>query len=166
MIPHRTPTPRPGGRSMARPALLAGWCLLLLACLTLPWTPGAGRALAVETMERGGPPPPTPGWPYGPVSFSMTYSDSPAPHYDLTMSIKSPANIWFRYIYTTGPGPRWYHVSSGHKTRLFPGCTAVQAFGVNLSDFGPDSTQRIPWRGGESPSAEPRNENEAGSGAP
>jgi len=103
-------------------------------------------AEAVETMERGGPPPPTPGWQYGPVNISMRYESSPGPYYRVTMTIKSPANIWFRYWYKNGSGPRWYHVGSGHQTKAFPGCIAIEAFGVNLSEFGPATKKFVPWR--------------------
>ncbi|MFH1060778.1 MAG: hypothetical protein V1797_19120 [Pseudomonadota bacterium] len=78
------------------------------------------------------PPPPTPGWAYGAVQYSVQFESGLTPNYRVTMAIKSPATIWFRYIYKEGPGPRWYQVTSGHQPRCFQSCVAIEAFGDML----------------------------------
>lgn len=130
--------------------LLAGLLLML----------AARPALAGEDQRPHFPPPPSPGWAYGPVTYSVQYKTWPVPYYEVTMYIKSGANIWFRYLYTTGPGKRAYHVSSGHRTKLYHGCIGVQAFGVQLSKFGPMTTKSVSWRGDEGNSPSPRDESQ------
>lgn len=126
--------------------LRLGLVLVALVVIAGMLAPAMG-ALAADRPPF--PPPPSPGWQYGTVGYSVKYETWPAPYYRVTFHIKSPANIWFRYLYTTGPGKRAYYVTSGHQTKLFRGCIGVQAFGVNLSKFGPMTTRNVQWRAAE-----------------